>query len=42
MKIIFYDGSVMLAREIEFGDKNIIINGYYVVPTIEVLRIVAG
>lgn len=40
MKIIFFDGSTMDASEIEFGCDGLIIDGYRVVPIIEVLRIV--
>ena len=40
MTIIFYDGSTLECSEIEFGEHNIICDGYRVIPMIEVLRIV--
>ncbi len=42
MTVYFYDGSTMIAREIEIGKDCFIINGYRTVKFYEVLRIVAG
>lgn len=44
MRIILFDGSIVLARMIEFSTdgKNIIVNGIFTYPLIEVLRIVKG
>lgn len=41
MEILLYDGSTLTANEIEFGSDTIIVDGYRVIPTIEVLRIVS-
>ena len=40
MKIYMYDGSCADASEIEFGEKVLILDGYRIVPLIEVLRII--
>lgn len=43
MTIYFYDGYVMTCEEIEIGmNGTLIIDGYRVVNSYEVLRIVAG
>lgn len=43
MKIIYYDGSVLECEEIMLaGDgRNFIVDGYRIVPMIEVLRIIS-
>ena len=41
MTIIYYDGSTLHCEEIEFGMNTIIADGIYVVPYVEVLRIVS-
>ncbi len=40
MKIIYYDGSVLHCSSIEIGEKELIADEIYVVPLIEVQRIV--
>ena len=39
MKIIYYDGSILKCSTIELNEKEMIADGIYVVPLVEVLRI---
>lgn len=44
MTIIYYDGRKELAREIEFCSDRpaLIVNGWHVIPLVEIVRIVKG
>lgn len=41
MKIYFFDGSSMKCSSIEFGYERVIVDGYRVVDTSEIVRIVS-